>query len=155
MVKYRDFRRLPRGRGTVLQDSARMLVKIGRDIREERSLQKIRTAGNADQIFNALGLPIRRAMLRRLRVGGAMSVSKLGQPYNISLPATFKHVRILEESGLVVTEKRGRVRICIYNPSAFKELAQILSSRAAFREGSFARLERQVSNYKSMPKKKK
>lgn len=101
-----------------------------------------------DALFDALGLPIRRSMVRRLREGGAMSLSKLSKPYKISLPATLKHVRILEDSGVIATEKHGRVRICVYNPSAFKDLAQILASQAAFWESSFARLERHISNKK-------
>ena len=102
-----------------------------------------------DRVFDAMGEPTRRSMVRRLREGGAMSLTKLSKPYKISLPAALKHVRILEDSGVIHTEKNGRVRICVYNPSAFKELAHELASYAAFWQGSFARLERHIKNKKN------
>ena len=103
---------------------------------------------DADAMFEAMGQQVRRSMVRRLREGGAMSMSKLGEPYKMSLPATFRHVQTLEESGIISTEKNGRVRICVYNPRAFKELASVLASQAAFWEANFDRLERHISKNK-------
>ena len=103
---------------------------------------------DADAMFEAMGQQVRRSMVRRLREGGAMSMSKLGEPYKMSLSATFKHVQTLEESGIISTEKNGRVRICVYNPRAFKELASVLASQAAFWEAGFDRLERHISKNK-------
>jgi DNA-binding transcriptional ArsR family regulator len=64
-----------------------------------------------DRVFHALGDATRRAMLERLSVG-PMSVSRLGEPLKMTLAAVVQHLQILEEAGLVKTEKAGRVRSC-------------------------------------------
>jgi DNA-binding transcriptional ArsR family regulator len=68
-----------------------------------------------DPVFSALGDPTRRAMLERLSTGPlstAMSVSRLGEPFKMTLAAVVQHLQVLEEAGLVKTEKVGRVRSC-------------------------------------------
>jgi DNA-binding transcriptional ArsR family regulator len=62
-------------------------------------------------VFSALADPTRRAILGRLRQGEA-SVSELAQPFDVSLPAVAKHVRVLERAGLLTHRKTGRVRRC-------------------------------------------
>jgi DNA-binding transcriptional ArsR family regulator len=62
-----------------------------------------------DQTFAALADPTRRAVLERLARGSA-SITELAEPFGISLTGMKKHVRVLEEAGLVTTEKVGRVR---------------------------------------------
>jgi DNA-binding transcriptional ArsR family regulator len=62
-----------------------------------------------DRTFSALGDPVRRGMLLRLSRGPA-SVSELAAPLPISLPAVLQHLKALETSGLVASEKKGRVR---------------------------------------------
>ena len=64
-----------------------------------------------DRVFHALGDPTRRAMLDRLS-HGPVSVSQLAGPLGITLTAVGQHLEILEECGLAVTEKVGRVRTC-------------------------------------------
>ncbi|MGN6609350.1 MAG: ArsR/SmtB family transcription factor [Jatrophihabitans sp.] len=64
-----------------------------------------------DQVFAALADPSRRAMVERLSQGPA-SVSELAAPLPMSLPAVVQHLHVLEASGLVTTEKVGRVRTC-------------------------------------------
>ena len=64
-----------------------------------------------DRLFHALGDRTRRAMLDRLREG-PVSVSQLAGPLDITLTAVGQHLEILEECGLVMTEKVGRVRTC-------------------------------------------
>jgi DNA-binding transcriptional ArsR family regulator len=64
-----------------------------------------------DRVFQALGDYTRRAMLERLSQG-PMSVSLLAEPFKMSLAAVVQHLQVLEESGLVKTEKTGRVRSC-------------------------------------------
>jgi DNA-binding transcriptional ArsR family regulator len=61
--------------------------------------------------FAALGDPTRLAIVERL-ARGATSVGELAAPTELSLPAVLKHVRVLEDAGLVTTVKRGRVREC-------------------------------------------
>jgi len=64
-----------------------------------------------DQVFHALADPARRAMVERLSHAPA-TVSALAEPLGISLSAAMQHVQVLEASGLVRSEKIGRVRIC-------------------------------------------
>lgn len=77
-----------------------------------------------------------------------MSLSKLAAPYELTLPAALKHLRVLEDSGIVKSHKRGRVRVCIYNPSALKELGGWLASHSAFWESSFDRFEAIINKKK-------
>jgi len=64
-----------------------------------------------DRVFQALGDATRRAMLERLS-SAPMSVSRLAEPFSMSLAAVVQHLQVLEEAGLVKTEKLGRVRSC-------------------------------------------
>ena len=68
-----------------------------------------------DQAFAALSDPTRRAVLERLARGGA-TVSELAEPFGISLTGMKKHVGVLEDAGLVSTEKVGRTRVCTLGP---------------------------------------
>jgi DNA-binding transcriptional ArsR family regulator len=73
------------------------------------------------RIFDALGDPTRRAIVDRLRQG-PLSVSSLAGPLQISITAVGQHLQLLEETGLVHTEKLGRVRTCRLEPSGFLAL---------------------------------
>ena len=64
-----------------------------------------------DRTFSALADPTRRHILERLGPGPA-TISELARPFDISLPGLLKHVRILQEANLVITEKQGRTRQC-------------------------------------------
>jgi DNA-binding transcriptional ArsR family regulator len=66
---------------------------------------------HVDRVFRALGDPTRRAIVEKLSEG-PISVSKLAQPLAITLAAVVQHLQVLEDSGLVRTEKVGRVRTC-------------------------------------------
>ena len=66
---------------------------------------------NIDTVFHALGDPTRRVMLETIS-RGPVSVSRLAEPLSITLAAVVQHLQIPEESGLVRTEKLGRVRTC-------------------------------------------
>jgi DNA-binding transcriptional ArsR family regulator len=70
-----------------------------------------------DRAFQALSDPVRRGMLSRLSRGPA-SVSELASPLPISLPAVLQHLKALEASGLVASEKKGRVRTVRVLPDA-------------------------------------
>lgn len=75
-----------------------------------------RAKPNVDRVFHALGDATRRAMVQRISQGPT-SVSRLAEPLDISLAAVIQHLQILEESGLVRTEKAGRVRTCRIEPA--------------------------------------
>jgi DNA-binding transcriptional ArsR family regulator len=64
-----------------------------------------------DQTLSALADPTRRAVLERLGTGDA-TISELAEPFGISLTGMKKHVAVLEDAGLVRTEKVGRARVC-------------------------------------------
>jgi DNA-binding transcriptional ArsR family regulator len=70
-----------------------------------------------DAIFHALADPGRRAMLERLS-RGASSVSELAEPLDMSLPAVMQHLQVLEASGLIHSQKAGRVRTCTLDQEA-------------------------------------
>lgn len=81
-----------------------------------------------DQLFHALADPSRRAMVERLTRGPA-SVSELAKPLPMSLAAVVQHVQVLESSGLVHTEKVGRVRTCSIEPAALRTAEHWISER--------------------------
>jgi DNA-binding transcriptional ArsR family regulator len=81
-----------------------------------------------DLAFHALADPTRRAMVERLSFGPA-SVSELGRPFAMSLPAVTQHLAALERSGLVVSEKIGRVRTCRIEAKALGEAEQWINAR--------------------------
>ena len=74
------------------------------------------------QTFAALGDPTRLGIVERL-ARGATSVGELAAPTAMSLPAVLKHVRVLEDAGLVTTVKRGRVRECRLREDALVAVA--------------------------------
>jgi DNA-binding transcriptional ArsR family regulator len=76
-----------------------------------------------DRLFHALGDPTRRAILDRL-VAGPMSVSRLAEPLGVTLTAVTQHLQILEEVGLVHTEKLGRVRTCRMESAGLRALEE-------------------------------
>jgi len=73
--------------------------------------QMLNSQPQLDLVFQALSDPTRRAMVERLGRGPA-SVTQLAEPFAMSLPAVLQHVAVLETSGLVRSEKVGRVRTC-------------------------------------------
>ncbi len=78
---------------------------------------------DVDRLFHALGDPTRRAILDRL-VAGPLSVSRLAEPLGVTVTAVAQHLQILEEVGLVHTEKLGRVRTCRMETAGFQALEQ-------------------------------
>jgi DNA-binding transcriptional ArsR family regulator len=76
-----------------------------------------------DLVFHALGDATRRAIVDKLSEGPS-SVSRLAAPLNITLTAVVQHLQVLEESGLVHTEKVGRVRTCRIETAGFSVLEQ-------------------------------
>ena len=93
-----------------------------------------------DLAFQALADPSRRGMLARLSRGPA-SVSELARPLSISLPAVLQHVQALEASGLVRSEKKGRVRTCRLEPKALGAAEAWIAEQRALWEGRLDRLE--------------
>ena len=76
-----------------------------------------------DRVFQALGDPTRRALVEKLSEG-PISVSRLAEPLQITLAAVVQHLQTLEQSGLVRTEKLGRVRTCRLEPTVLRAAEQ-------------------------------
>src|SRR5438132_6336177 len=94
---------------------------------------------NIDRVFQALGDPTRRAMVERLSAG-SISVSQLAEPLDITLAAVVQHLQVLEESGLVQTEKSGRVRTCRIEPAGLSAAEKWIADRRSMWERRLDRL---------------
>lgn len=81
-----------------------------------------------DAVFNALADPSRRRMIERLSRGPA-TVSELAAPLPMSLPSVVQHLGILQASGLIRSEKVGRVRTCQLEPDALTSAGDWISAR--------------------------
>ena len=86
-----------------------------------------------DSTFGALADATRRGILERLADGDS-SVTKLAEPFKISLPAISKHLRVLERAGLLSQEKDGRVRRCRLDAGPLKEASDWISRYQLFWE---------------------
>jgi DNA-binding transcriptional ArsR family regulator len=92
-----------------------------------------------DLAFQALADPTRRIMVERLSQGAA-SVSELARPLDMTLSAVVQHLAVLEASGLVRSEKVGRVRTCRIEPAALRSAERWISERRASWERRLDRL---------------
>jgi DNA-binding transcriptional ArsR family regulator len=92
-----------------------------------------------DRTFAALADPARRAIVERL-VEGPATVSELAKPLPMSLPAAMLHLKVLEKSGLVTSQKVGRVRTCRIDPRMLSQAEQWVAERRAMWERSLDRL---------------
>lgn len=81
-----------------------------------------------DRLFQALADPARRAIVERLSQGPA-AVSELARPLPMSLPSVMQHIGVLEQAGLVRSEKVGRVRTCAMEPAALSLAEQWINGR--------------------------
>ena len=95
--------------------------------------------GQVDRVFHALGDPTRRAMIEKLSKG-PITVSRLAKPLDITLAAVVQHLQILEKSGLVRSEKVGRVRTCRIESKGFSVVERWIADRRSLWETRFDRL---------------
>jgi DNA-binding transcriptional ArsR family regulator len=103
-----------------------------------------------EPVFHALADPSRQVMVERLSRGPA-SVSELAQPLAMSLPAVMQHLQVLEASGLVQSEKVGRVRTCRIEPAALGAAEQWIAARRAAWERRFDRLGDYLAEHPDRP----
>jgi DNA-binding transcriptional ArsR family regulator len=103
-----------------------------------------------DLLFQALADPTRRAMVERLSRGPA-SVSELAQPLDMTLSAVVQHLAVLEASGLVQSQKIGRVRTCRIEPAALQTAEQWISERRASWERRLDRLGEYLAEHPEEP----
>jgi DNA-binding transcriptional ArsR family regulator len=92
-----------------------------------------------DRMFQALADSSRRAILEQL-TRGPSSVSDLARPLAMSLPSVMQHLQLLEDSGLIRSEKIGRVRTCHLEPTALRTAEQWIAARRTTWERRLDRL---------------
>lgn len=105
-----------------------------------------------DLVFHALGDPTRRRIVERLTRGPA-TVSELAGPLAMSLPAVVQHLAVLETSGLVHSQKRGRVRTCHIRQRALQTAADWIERRRTTWERRLDRLGDYLAEMHDDPKK--
>lgn len=123
---------------------ARAMIIVNRMVKYSVSL---------DSTFGALADPTRRAILATLMLGQS-SISELAKPHRMSLPAVMKHLRVLEQAGLLTQKKSGRTRHCQLAPEPLKSAEQWISQYRIFWEGTFDSLERYLSQEENKEDKK-
>jgi DNA-binding transcriptional ArsR family regulator len=104
-----------------------------------------------DLVFQALADPTRRVMVERLSRGPA-SVSELARPHRISLPAVMQHLQVLETSGLVRSEKVGRVRTCRIGARRLEEVAAWIERYHQLWDARFGELDQVIEELKRQEK---
>lgn len=97
-----------------------------------------------DLLFHALSDPTRRQMLTRLASGPA-AVTELASPSGLKLPTILRHLSVLEEAGLVTSQKDGRVRSCAFQPQALAPMRDWLEEQRAIWEARLDRLDDYVT----------
>lgn len=103
--------------------------------------------------FAALADPTRRAILARL-ASGEVSVTELAEPFDMSLPAVSKHLKVLERAGLVARGREAQWRPCRLEAKPLKSVAEWAGEYRRFWEASFDRLGEYLQDLKSKEKKR-
>ncbi len=93
-----------------------------------------------NETFSAIADPTRRAILARL-AKGETSVSDLAEAFDVSLPAVMKHLRVLEDAGLITREKKGRVSRCRLNAGPLQDAAEWINRYERFWRARLKALE--------------
>jgi DNA-binding transcriptional ArsR family regulator len=101
-------------------------------------------SGSLDRAFSALADPTRRAILARLALGETR-VTDLAKPFDISLPAVSKHLKVLEDAGLMKRRREGRVHHCRLDPKPLSAASDWIEQHRAFWEKSLDRLAEYLS----------
>ncbi len=89
--------------------------------------------------FSALAHPVRRSMLERLSHGQA-TVNELAEPFSMSLPAVSRHIKVLEQAGLVTQGRRAQYRPCAIDATPLREIASWAEQYRPIWEGRFDQL---------------
>ena len=110
------------------------------------------SADRLSATFAALADPTRRAILARL-ASGETSVTELAEPFDMSLPAVSKHLKVLERAGLILRGREAQWRPCRIEPRALKEVDEWLERYRRFWEQSFDRLDDYLRELQAKEKK--
>ena len=106
-----------------------------------------------DAIFSALSDPTRRAILSRLSRGEA-SVTQLAEPFEMSLPAISKHLKVLQKAGLITQSREAQWRPCRLEAKPLKQAAEWLERYREYWEQSFDNLDSYLRDIQSKEKKR-
>src|SRR3954466_3549733 len=106
------------------------------------------TSDHLSDTFAALSDPTRRAILARLSSGEA-SVTQLAEPFEISMPAVSKHLKVLERAGLIARGREAQWRPCRLEAARLKEVADWVAHYQRFWSESFDRLDEYLRNVQS------
>jgi DNA-binding transcriptional ArsR family regulator len=104
--------------------------------------------------FSALADPTRRAILAQL-ASGEVSVTKLAEPFQMSMPAISKHLKVLERAGLIARGREAQWRPCKLAPAPLKEVSEWVENYRRFWEESFDRLDAYLVELKNLDSKNK
>src|SRR5438445_6112616 len=106
-----------------------------------------------NETFAALANSTRRAILARLAEGVA-TVNELAEPFDLTLPAISKHLKVLERAGLVVRGQRAQFRPCILDPAPLEEISTRAEQYRPVWEGRFDRLDDYIRELKQRGRKR-
>ena len=113
-------------------------------------MSAVLTPDQLDETFAALANRTRRAILARLARGEA-SVSELAEPFDMSLPAISRHIRVLERAGLITQSRDAQYRPCSLNPAALEGVADWAETYREIWEASFERMDTFFDELNSSP----
>lgn len=102
----------------------------------------MRAAPAVTTVFGALSDPTRLAIVERLLTEGERSAGEIAEPFAISKPAISKHLRVLEDAGLIERRVDRQWRVCRIRPESIRVVDDWITRYRAFWEGSFDRLEK-------------
>ena len=103
------------------------------------------------QTFAALANSTRRAILARLAKGEA-TVNELAKPFNMSLPAISKHIKVLENAGLIIQGQKAQYRPCTLDVTPLKEISTWTEQYRHIWETSFNRMDKYINQFKKKEK---
>lgn len=112
------------------------------------------TTDQLSATFAALADPTRRAILARLTEGES-SVSELAEPFEMSLPAVSKHIKVLERAGLIARSRKAQSRPCHIEPDALREIDEWLNLYRRFWEQSLDRPDTDLKELQAGEKQRK
>ncbi len=105
---------------------------------------------NLDNTFSALADPTRRGILARLALGET-TVGELARPFRVSPPAISRHLRVLEAASLIVSERRGKHRVCRLDARVLADASEWLDFYRKFWDESFDRLDKHLKRTLGVP----
>lgn len=110
------------------------------------------TDATLNQVFSALADPTRRALLETIARRSDVTVLELAEPFDMSLPAVSKHIKVLERAGLVRRSRDAQRRPCHFNPLPLKQATDWMESYRPFWEENLNRLDAYLNTLQNKEK---